>query len=222
MSGIPFLSHMWVYNDGPYYLARLQIGREHLGGLYWAAHWRLVWTFIYVCCAFSGSRTTRKVNNICCNNFKKGTCRKVICEKCFNDYGWDWARFTERPSEWICTHCRDCCPSRAQCAIYRRTNERRREHLQRGVRQGTLKPSGTLADRIHVSGLLLDIQVESETGGTDCHRFAKAVQMPQYPSVKPIPSMSSKWKLIPGRNSRIRSATISILFEASSGKRSLD
>lgn len=34
-------------------------------------------------------------------------------------------------SQWVCTHCRNACPVRAQCAIYKRTNERRRDqHMQ--------------------------------------------------------------------------------------------
>eukprot|EP00171_Calliarthron_tuberculosum_P007269 IDg7269t1 len=37
-----------------------------------------------------------------------------------------------RGARWECTHCRAACPRRAQCAIYRRTNERRREQQQRG------------------------------------------------------------------------------------------
>jgi hypothetical protein len=71
------------------------------------------------------------VNNICCANYYKGTCRKVVCEKCFKDYGWDWDAASKAPMEWACTHCSNVCPPRAQCAIYRRTNERRRETQQR-------------------------------------------------------------------------------------------
>lgn len=33
-------------------------------------------------------------------------------------------------TKWRCTHCRQECPDRAQCAIYKRTNERRREQQQ--------------------------------------------------------------------------------------------
>lgn len=82
--------------------------------------------FCHIC-----SRTTRKVNSISCTNFRKGTCRKVVCQKCFLEYGWNWKAAIERLSEWSCTHCRDICPPRAQCAIYKRTNERRREQQQR-------------------------------------------------------------------------------------------
>lgn len=79
----------------------------------------------------SGSRTTQKVSIISCKNFFLGTCRKVICEKCFMEYGWDWGAAIKRPYEWQCTHCQNICPSRAQCSVYRRTNERRREQQQR-------------------------------------------------------------------------------------------
>lgn len=82
--------------------------------------------FCHIC-----SRTTRKVKNMCCANFYKGSCRKVICQKCFEEYGWDWEGASANPMSWLCTHCQGACPSRAQCAIYQRTNERRREHQQR-------------------------------------------------------------------------------------------
>lgn len=43
---------------------------------------------------------------------------------------WDWKAAVDLGAKWICTHCRQMCPERAQCAIYRRTNERRREQQQ--------------------------------------------------------------------------------------------
>ena len=43
---------------------------------------------------------------------------------------WDWEAASEPDGYWICTHCRGCCPERAQCAIYKKTNERRREQQQ--------------------------------------------------------------------------------------------
>lgn len=43
---------------------------------------------------------------------------------------WDWKAASAPESAWVCTHCRHVCPDRAQCAIYRRTNERRREQQQ--------------------------------------------------------------------------------------------
>lgn len=42
-----------------------------------------------------------------------------------NNWDWNWA--IESNNAWVCPHCQGICPERAQCAIYRRTNERRRE-----------------------------------------------------------------------------------------------
>ena len=121
--------------------------------------------FCHIC-----SRTSSKVDQIACGNFATGACRKVVCQKCFEEYvyfiylfindvtfifnliitdlsicfflssyffirqNWDWEAAYNNKRNWICPHCRQVCPSRAQCAIYRRTNERRRE-LQQTQRQ---------------------------------------------------------------------------------------
>lgn len=83
--------------------------------------------FCHIC-----SRTAKKVALLACGNLASGACRKVVCEKCFAEYGWDWNRAAALAARgaWQCTHCRRACPRRAQCAIYRRTNERRREQQQ--------------------------------------------------------------------------------------------
>ncbi len=81
--------------------------------------------FCHIC-----SRTAKKVELLACANLASGACRKVVCEKCFAEYKWDWKTAEKNRSSWQCTHCRRVCPRRAQCAIYRRTNERRREQQQ--------------------------------------------------------------------------------------------
>jgi len=81
--------------------------------------------FCHIC-----SRTAKKVELLSCANLASGACRKVVCEKCFIEYKWDWKAAIRSRASWQCTHCRRVCPNRAQCAIYRRTNERRREQQQ--------------------------------------------------------------------------------------------
>lgn len=81
--------------------------------------------FCHIC-----SRTSKKVGLLACANFATGACRKVVCQKCFADHNWDWDAAFQMAANWICTHCRHQCPDRAQCAIYKRTNERRREQQQ--------------------------------------------------------------------------------------------
>jgi len=76
------------------------------------------------------SRTPKTVRQVVCANIHEEayTCRKVVCEKCFTDNGWDWEAASTGPAAaaWVCTHCRDTCPARSQCRTYRRTNERLR------------------------------------------------------------------------------------------------
>lgn len=72
-----------------------------------------------------------------CFNLASKSCRKVTCEKCFEDFKWDWAAACEPGSQWTCTHCRKVCPERAQCFIYKRTNNRRHQALmEKKARQG--------------------------------------------------------------------------------------
>jgi len=62
---------------------------------------------------------------VCCN-IKNGTCRKVICEKCFQDHGWNFELALESTADWFCPHCAGVCPPKAQCNVYKRTNQRLR------------------------------------------------------------------------------------------------
>jgi len=78
--------------------------------------------FCHIC-----ARTQRTARHITCANFKRGECRKSVCEKCFNTYNWDWDVASQPDSDWVCTHCRNCCPSKARCVIYEKVNNKRRE-----------------------------------------------------------------------------------------------
>lgn len=71
-------------------------------------------------------RSTQRVNVVVCSNILFSSCRKIVCEKCFEKFGWDWAAATSEREHWICTHCRGSCPGKAQCYVYGRTNEKRR------------------------------------------------------------------------------------------------
>lgn len=79
--------------------------------------------FCHVC-----SRTPKSVRLAVCSKIKYGTCRKVICEKCFQLYGYgdfDAAKKTNE-TDWLCPHCKGKCPPRAQCRTYQRINDRLR------------------------------------------------------------------------------------------------
>lgn len=73
--------------------------------------------FCHVC-----SRCDDVVQTLVCGNIQDGSCRKVVCEKCFEKYKWDWAGSFSMGEMWACPHCRQCCPEKARCGIYHRTN----------------------------------------------------------------------------------------------------
>lgn len=79
--------------------------------------------FCHIC-----SRTPKNVRLAVCSQILAGTCRKVVCEKCFGDYG--FGNFADalnvRTSTWACPHCCEDCPPRAQCSTYGRINDRLR------------------------------------------------------------------------------------------------
>lgn len=79
--------------------------------------------FCHVC-----SRTPKNVRLAVCCKIKEGICRKVICEKCFEEFGFgDFEAALETgTSSWCCPHCSNNCPGRAQCRTYQRINDRLR------------------------------------------------------------------------------------------------
>lgn len=52
-------------------------------------------------------RRAERVSLISCANLQTGACRKVVCEKCFDDFGWDWENAIRSDVSWACTHCRE-------------------------------------------------------------------------------------------------------------------
>jgi hypothetical protein len=78
-------------------------------------------------CHVCSRRPTEASPHSACGNLTKGKCRKTICEKCLIQYGWpvEIARDAKHTG-WVCPHCDGKCPDRAQCHIYDRTSERRR------------------------------------------------------------------------------------------------
>lgn len=61
-----------------------------------------------------------------CANQKRGICRKVICKKCCDEVLLSNFESQSRDKKWTCTHCRQCCPPRAQCFTYGNINKRRK------------------------------------------------------------------------------------------------
>jgi len=85
----------------------------------------------------SCTRSSKSTRFAKCCHVETGTCRKIICERCAREHRWgDVIRAIEEPAfaaTWSCLHCRGACPSRAQCATYKRVNSRRRQRRQVGA-----------------------------------------------------------------------------------------
>mmetsp|Transcript_42435 Transcript_42435/g.104370 ORF Transcript_42435/g.104370 Transcript_42435/m.104370 type:complete len:119 (-) Transcript_42435:99-455(-) len=65
-----------------------------------------------------------------CANLEKYLCRKVVCEVCFEDFGWNWDAAKGCPESYLCSHCTGTCPTRAQCKIYQRVNSKRKSKTE--------------------------------------------------------------------------------------------
>lgn len=82
-----------------------------------------------------------------CSKIEDGLCRKVVCEFCFDKYGWDRTVLDDvkrakeqaknggevqplkgRKRRWQCPHCLGICVAKAQCNTYGKTNYKR--HLK--------------------------------------------------------------------------------------------
>lgn len=102
--------------------------------------------FCHICLRRAG-----RVTLLACVKAIEGSCRKVVCEKCFDTFAWDWQQAIQPQSNWSCTHCREMCPQRAQCHIYKRTNSRRHNALV--ARREKEDATGTSGGGLEAHGL---------------------------------------------------------------------
>lgn len=65
-----------------------------------------------------------------CSNHRLGICRKVVCEICFYEWGWDLETALHDP-DWVCSHCRGQCPPRSYCFNLPKYAEMRRIRRRR-------------------------------------------------------------------------------------------
>jgi Zinc-finger domain of monoamine-oxidase A repressor R1 len=78
-------------------------------------------------CHLCNRKTDRE--RVVCSNIERGTCRKSVCEPCFAEHPeWSWEAAKAPLSAWTCPHCLSLCSTLrgAKCAVYKRTNARRR------------------------------------------------------------------------------------------------
>lgn len=72
--------------------------------------------FCHICLRRAG-----RVTLLACGNALEGSCRKVVCEKCFETFGWNWEAALKPNSMWTCTHCRQACVFESFLSIYHTT-----------------------------------------------------------------------------------------------------
>lgn len=120
------------------------------------------------------ARTSKSVRFAACARVRDARCRKVVCERCFTRFGWDWAAAADDPA-WTCTHCRGVCPpGRSQCYIYARVNaarERKRGVRAKGARAATgpgLKSQRRTAPRTGAAAPAIGppVQTRDQAGGS--------------------------------------------------------
>ena len=75
---------------------------------------------------------SRNKPRLTCQIYCRGFCYKTICKRCFVKHSLGYFDLADHPqTEWTCTHCRGCCPPKAQCAIYNRVNHTSRRKRRR-------------------------------------------------------------------------------------------
>mmetsp|Transcript_3464 Transcript_3464/g.6496 ORF Transcript_3464/g.6496 Transcript_3464/m.6496 type:complete len:278 (+) Transcript_3464:254-1087(+) len=141
---------------------------------------RIPSNYCHVC-----QRKSIAVNQVICCNLLSGSCRKAVCEVCFEDNGWDWNAAIHNPNSWVCPHCSGICPTRAQCYTYMKTNCRRRNGE---VTKRTRKPKST--NQLSSSG-----SVVSDTSVLTSPEGSPAVQTISSPTLKC--SSPSDWTVHP-------------------------
>ncbi|KAA8497925.1 hypothetical protein FVE85_5510 [Porphyridium purpureum] len=75
-------------------------------------------------------RSNRCIAMLVCSNIKKRSCRKSVCVRCFTRFNWKMPTTDAERDVWQCCHCLNECPPKAQCEVYKRTNEKRKAKRQ--------------------------------------------------------------------------------------------
>jgi hypothetical protein len=106
-------------------------------------------------CHVCSRRPTEASPHSVCGNLTRGKCRKTVCEKCLIQYGLplDAARNAQETG-WVCPHCNGKCPERAQCHIYDRTSERRRNKTVNHRKPKSAGDSSLQGSRLKAAGKL--------------------------------------------------------------------
>ncbi|KAA8496582.1 hypothetical protein FVE85_0311 [Porphyridium purpureum] len=169
--------------------------------------------FCHIC-----QRKQGVVKHIVCCNISQGSCRKVVCELCFEDNDWDFEAALAQRTSWACPHCLGLCPPRAQCKTYERTNDRRRNGTlnskkpKKVVNDGKITAQGHMHAPQHVPapGLYPYPQVYALPHGQEQQFHAHRVQQSALSASRPAPlnvsrlASSSGWPAVePGLHHQV-------------------
>eukprot|EP00183_Erythrolobus_madagascarensis_P006651 CAMPEP_0185844328 /NCGR_PEP_ID=MMETSP1354-20130828/530_1 /TAXON_ID=708628 /ORGANISM="Erythrolobus madagascarensis, Strain CCMP3276" /LENGTH=525 /DNA_ID=CAMNT_0028543971 /DNA_START=119 /DNA_END=1696 /DNA_ORIENTATION=- len=91
--------------------------------------------FCHVC------RRSNNAEFASCRNLADGSCRKVVCDRCFVRHNWSWAEYSKNPQNWECPHCTSQCPPKASCHLYSRINSSRLTKKEREALANTNRSS---------------------------------------------------------------------------------
>uniref|UniRef100_A0A7S1EUM2 Zinc-finger domain-containing protein n=1 Tax=Timspurckia oligopyrenoides TaxID=708627 RepID=A0A7S1EUM2_9RHOD len=100
--------------------------------------------FCHVC------RRSNNAEFASCKNLTLGSCRKVVCDRCFARFGWGWDNYVADPSKWECPHCTDNCPPKASCHLYSRINSNRLTKREREMLMSAKSSPGGSRDFIQL------------------------------------------------------------------------
>lgn len=84
-----------IYFEGALLCDGTESGNENRGGTNQPSR------FCHICL-----RRAERMPLMACARLRSGLCRKVVCERCFNDFGYNWGAAAAPDSGWTCTHCR--------------------------------------------------------------------------------------------------------------------
>eukprot|EP00737_Agarophyton_chilense_P003205 gb/GEZJ01003724.1/.p1 GENE.gb/GEZJ01003724.1/~~gb/GEZJ01003724.1/.p1 ORF type:complete len:665 (-),score=96.24 gb/GEZJ01003724.1/:72-2066(-) len=131
--------------------------------------------FCHVC-----SRTPKNVRLATCARIRAGTCRKVVCEKCFERYGYGaFGAALGDDARWLCPHCRGDCPQRAQCRTYQRINDR--------LRVTRLRQERAAAAAVATATAATAATAAADVSTCPPHKRPRLAPPPHHPSPSPPP-----------------------------------
>uniref|UniRef100_A0A7S0ZLM6 Zinc-finger domain-containing protein n=1 Tax=Timspurckia oligopyrenoides TaxID=708627 RepID=A0A7S0ZLM6_9RHOD len=106
------------------------------------------------------SRPAWRIPVVECSEIHNSGCCKVVCESCFDSYGWDFQFAIENKSQYKCSHCTNQCSTTARCATYMKSNSKRQKTIQENKNENKILSEIKENSEFNFD-LILDLMVES-------------------------------------------------------------